>query len=147
MLVCAPTFEVAHQIRQELENLGSKLNKDGCPTVKVSARELVARLLEISDACMVVPAHVWTPWYGMLGSKSGFDSLDECFEDMAAYVHAVKTRLSSDPEMNLGVAAVSKKTIVSFSDAHSLSNMGRELTIFEGNPSYPDLAFGLKKTD
>ena len=66
MLVYAPTFEVVHQIRQELENLGSKLNKDGRPTVKVSARELVARLLEISDACMVVPAHVWTPWYGML---------------------------------------------------------------------------------
>ena len=71
LLVYAPTFKVVHQIRQELENLGSKLNGDGRPTVGVSARDLVARLLEIDDECMVVPAHVWTPWYGMLGSKSG----------------------------------------------------------------------------
>ena len=79
-------FKVVHQIRQELENLDSNLNGDGRPTVGVSARDLVARLLEIDDECMVVPAHVWTPWYGMLGSKSEFDSLDECFGDMAPYV-------------------------------------------------------------
>ena len=124
LLVYAPTFKVVYQIRQELENLGSKLNGDGRPTVGVSARDLVARFLEIDDECMVVPAHVWTPWYGMLGSKYGFDSLDECFGDMAPYVQAVETGLSSDPTMNLRVSAVAGKTIVSFSDAHSLPNMG-----------------------
>ena len=144
LLVYAPTFEVVHRIRQELENRSSKLNSDGRPTVAVSAKELIARLLEIDDTCMVVPAHVWTPWYGMLGSNSGFDSLEECFGDMASHVQAVETGLSSDPAMNWGVPAVEGKTIVSFSDAHSLPNMGRELTVFEGKPGYPDLAAGLK---
>ena len=144
LLVYAPTFEAVRRIRQDLEKLGSNLNSDGRPTVGASARELTARLLDIDDACMVVPAHIWTPWYGLLGSKSGFDSLDECFGDMAPHVSAVETGLSSDPEMNWGVPAVFGKTIVSFSDAHSLPNMGRELTVFEGEPSYVDLAAGLK---
>ena len=89
---------------------------------------------------MAVPAHVWTPWYGMLGSKFGFDSLEECFEDMAPHVQAVETGLSSDPEMNWGVPSFLEKTIVSFLDAYSLSNIGRELTIFEGKPGYVGFA-------
>ena len=100
LLVYVPTFEVVHRIRQDLEKLGSNLNRDGRPTVGASARELTARLLDIDDACMVVSAHIWPPWYGLLGSKSGFDSLGECFGDMAPYVLAVETGLSSDPEMN-----------------------------------------------
>ena len=100
LLIYTPTFQVVHRIIQELENLGSKLNSEGRPTVGISARELFERLLEIDDTSMVVPARVWTPCYGVLGSKSGFDSLDECFGDMAPYVRAVETRLSSDPRMN-----------------------------------------------
>ena len=100
MLVYAPTFEVVHRICQELEQLGSKLNVDGRPTVSVSARELIARLLEIDEDCIVFPAHVWTHWFGLLGSKSGFDSLDECFEYMAPHFQAAETGSSSDPEMN-----------------------------------------------
>ena len=144
LLVFAPDFHAVNGIREMLTGLGSKLNGDGRPTVRASARELTARLLDIDPACMVVPAHIWTPWYGMLGSKSGFDALDECFGDMAQQVHAVETGLSSDPEMNWGVPAVAGKTIVSFSDAHSLPNMGRELTVFQGAASYRDLAAGLK---
>ena len=144
MLVFAPSFEAVHGIREMLAGLNSKLNGDGRPTVGVSARELTARLLDIDEACMVIPAHIWTPWYGMLGSKSGFDALDECFADMAGHVPAVETGLSSDPEMNWAVPALAGKTIVSFSDAHSLPNMGRELTIFEGDARYPNLADGLK---
>ena len=144
MLVFAPNFEAVHGIREMLAGLNSKLNGDGRPTVGVSARELTARLLDIDEACMVIPAHIWTPWYGMLGSKSGFDALDECFADMAGHVPAVETGLSSDPEMNWAVPTLAGKTIVSFSDAHSLPNMGRELTIFEGDARYPNLADGLK---
>ena len=103
LLVYVPTFEAVRRIRQDLEKLGSNLNSDGRPTVGASARELTTRLLEIDDACMAVPAHIWTPWYGLLGSKSGFDSLDECFGDIAPHVSAVETGLSSDPEMNWGV--------------------------------------------
>ena len=145
LLVFAPGFEAVHGIREMLAGLGSKLNGDGRPTVGASARDLTARLLDIDEACMVVPAHIWTPWYGMLGSKSGFDALDECFGDMTAHIPAVETGLSSDPEMNWGVAALAEKTIVSFSDAHSLPNMGRELTVFQGDAGYRDLAVGLKK--
>lgn len=145
LLVFAPGFEAVHDIRNMLEKLGSKLNGDGRPTVRASARDLTARLLEIDEDCMVAPAHIWTPWYGMLGSKSGFDSLDECFGDMTPAIPAVETGLSSDPEMNWGVPALAGKTIVSFSDAHSLPNMGRELTVFQGDPGYQDLAAGLKE--
>lgn len=144
LLVFVPDFEAVHSIRAMLEGLNSKLNGDGRPTVGVSARELTARLLEIDEACTVVPAHIWTPWYGLLGSQSGFDSLDECFGDMTQEIPAVETGLSSDPEMNWGVPALAGKTIVSFSDAHSLPNMGRELTVFEANANYPDLMAGLK---
>ena len=144
LLVFAPDFETVHGIREMLTGLNAKLNGDGRPTVSASARDLTARLLEIDAAIMVVPAHIWTPWYGMLGSKSGFDSLDECFGDMARHIHGVETGLSSDPEMNWRVPGLAGKTFVSFSDAHSLPNMGRELTIFEGDPGYRDLADGLK---
>ena len=144
LLVFAPDFNTVHGIREMLTGLNVKLNGDGRPTVGASARDLTARLLEINPACMVLPAHIWTPWYGMLGSKSGFDSLEECFGDMAQYIHAVETGLSSDPEMNWGVPALAGKTIVSLSDAHSLPNMGRELTVFQGEASYRDLVRGLK---
>ncbi len=144
LLVFAPSFEVVHGIREMLTSLNSKLNGDGRPTVGASARDLTSRLLDIDEACMVIPAHIWTPSYGMLGSKSGFDALGECFGDMAQHVPAVETGLSSDPEMNWVVPAVVGKTIVSFSDAHSLPNMGRELTIFEGSAGYPGVAAGLK---
>jgi len=144
LLVFAPGFDAVHGIREMLQKLNSKLNGDGRPTVGASARDLTARLFDIDEACMVVPAHIWTPWYGMLGSKSGFDALEECFGDMTAHIPAVETGLSSDPEMNWGVPGLAGKTIVSFSDAHSLPNMGRELTVFQGDAGYRDLTSGLK---
>ncbi|HCP24654.1 MAG TPA: DNA helicase UvrD [Dehalococcoidia bacterium] len=145
LLVFAPDFPTVHGINDMLTGLGAKLNGDGRPTVTVSARDLTARLLDISPQCMVVPAHIWTPWYGMLGSKSGFDALDECFQDMTPHIPAVETGLSSDPEMNWRVPALAGKAIVSFSDAHSLPNMGRELTVFAGEPGYRDLSAGLNE--
>ena len=144
LLAFAPDFDTVHGIVEMLTGLNAKLNGDGRPTVGASARDLTARLLDIKPACMVVPAHIWTPWYGMLGSKSGFDSLDECFGDMAQHIHAVETGLSSDPAMNWRVPALAGKTVVSFSDAHSLPNMGRELTVFQGEAGYRDLSTGLK---
>ena len=144
MLAFAPDFDTVRKITKMLTGLNAKLNGDGRPTIAASARDLTARLLDINPDCMVVPAHIWTPWYGMLGSKSGFDSLEECFLDMTQNIHAVETGLSSDPEMNWSVPALSGKTIVSFSDAHSLPNMGRELTVFQGETGYRDLARGLK---
>jgi uncharacterized protein (TIGR00375 family) len=94
---------------------------------------------------MVVPAHAWTPWYGVFGSRSGFDSLEECFLDMTGEVRAIETGLSSDPEMNWGVPYLTRKTIVSFSDAHSLPKLAREVTAFPGPPTYPGLADALAR--
>lgn len=145
LLVFAPDFKAVYSIVEMLTGLGAKLNGDGRPTVCTSARYLTARLLEIDPACLVVPAHIWTPWYGMLGSKSGFDALEECFGDMTPHISAVETGLSSDPEMNWEVPGLAGKTIVSFSDAHSLPNMGRELTVFLGEPGYSDLSEGFKR--
>ncbi|MBG72788.1 MAG: hypothetical protein CMQ50_07825, partial [Gammaproteobacteria bacterium] len=145
LLDFAPGSDAVHAIREMLQNLNSKLNGDGRPTVGASSTDLTARLLDIDEACMVVPAHIWTPWYGMLGSKSGFEALDGCFGDMTPHIPAVETGLSSDPEMNWGVPGLAGKAIVSFSDAHSPPNMGRELTIFQGVASYRDLAAGLRE--
>jgi len=144
LLVFVPDFDAVHAIRAMMEDLNSKLNGDGRPIVGVSAGDLTSRLLEIDEDCTVVPAHIWTPWYGLLRSKSGFDSLEECFGDMTRNIHAVETGLSSDSEMNWPVTALAGKTIVSFSDAHSLPNMGRELDVFEGDATYTDVVVGLK---
>jgi DNA helicase-2/ATP-dependent DNA helicase PcrA len=119
------------------------LASDGRPVLGLPARDLVELALESNPDCIVIPAHIWTPWYGILGSKSGFDSLEECFLDMAPHIHAVETGLSSDPAMNWMVPELAQRTIVSFSDAHSLPKLGREVTVFHGEMSYQGLARAL----
>ena len=142
LLLFAPDFETVDALNQGLAKYG-RLDSDGRPTLKISARDLVSLALESSPQCLIIPAHVWTPWYGVLGSKSGFDSLEECFLDMYPEIHAVETGLSSDPEMNWQVPEMEGKTIVSFSDAHSPAKLGREATAFEGDMSYSGLAQAL----
>ena len=125
LLVFAPGFGAVDRLRRSLADAGAKLDGDGRPSVRLSGRDLTALVLDINRSCMVIPAHVWTPWYGLFGSKSGFDSLEDCFQDMSPFIHAVETGLSSDPEMNWPVGELEGKSIVSFSDAHSLPNLGR----------------------
>lgn len=139
LLLFASGLAAVERINTVLADRGSKLNNDGRPHVGMSARDFTALVLELDPQSMVVPAHIWTPWYGLLGSKSGFDSLDECFGDMADQVHAVETGLSSDPAMNWGVPGIGDRAIVSFSDAHSLPNLGREITVFDQDPTYSGL--------
>ena len=142
VLVLASDFDTVDRINGALVNYGN-LQSDGRPTLRLSARDLTALVLDTNPSCIVIPAHVWTPWYGLFGSKSGFDYLEECFLDLAAQIHAVETGLSSDPEMNWAVPELEDKTIVSFSDAHSLPKLGRELTAFQGDLSYQGLADAL----
>ncbi len=146
MLVFAPSLDTVERINSAFVPLGA-LGQDGRPTLHISPRDLVSLLLELDEECLVFPAHAWTPWYGIFGSKSGFDSLEECFGDMVAHVHAVETGLSSEPAMNWRVPDVDHVSIVSFSDAHSLSKLGRELTIFNGQMTYNGLAQALKSQD
>ena len=146
ILVFAPTFEAVEAINTALGSKG-KLSSDGRPTLRLSARDLVHVLLDIDVRCFVIPAHLWTPWFGLYGSKSGFDSLEECFGDVVGHIYAVETGLSSDPAMNWRVPSLDEVSMVSFSDAHSLPKMGRELTVMRGEPSYDGLRQALVSQD
>ena len=143
LLVFAPDFKSVELLCRSLAAAGAKLEGDGRPSVSLSARDLTALAIDLD--CMVIPAHVWTPWYGMYGSKSGFDHLEDCFQDMSRYIHAVETGLSSDPEMNWSMSELGWRSIVSFSDAHSLPNLGREVTVFAGEPGYDSLRDALAR--
>lgn len=138
LLVLAPDFQAVERLSATLADHGS-LASDGRPILRLSGRDAVEAALHADARCEVIPAHVWTPWYAVLGSRGGFDSLAECFGDMAPYIHAVETGLSSDPAMNWRVPELENRTILSFSDAHSPSKLGREVTIFEGELAYDGL--------
>ena len=103
--------------------------------------------MAIENLCIVIPAHAWTPWFSVYGSDGGFDSLDECFGDAIKVIHAVETGLSSDPGMNWRIKELDDKALVSFSDAHSLPRLGREVTVFNGSLSYNGLDEALKTQD
>ena len=147
ILVFAPTFATVAKINSKLGTRGVKLDGDGRPTLKINPHDLVEMLLEIDPRCFVIPAHAWTPWFGLFGSKSGFDSLKECFGDLTAHVPAVETGLSADPTMCWRVPDLDDLSIVSFSDAHSLPKLARELTTFNGEPSYDGLLEALRTQD
>jgi uncharacterized protein (TIGR00375 family) len=146
LLVFAPSLEVVERVNAALGSKGN-LASDGRLTVKLSPRDLASTLLEIDSRCLLIPAHVWTPWFGIFGSKSGFDSLQECFGDMTPHIYAVETGLSSEPAMNWRIPELDSLSIVSFSDAHSLPNMGRELTVMRGDLSYDGLVESLRTQD
>lgn len=130
-LVFAPDFDTAEKINKELVKRGANLSADGRPIIGLSSKNLLELILEIDQRCLLIPCHAWTPHFGVYGSKSGFDSLTECFEELAEYVYAIETGISSDPEMNWRVKELKNRSIVSFSDAHSPANMAREATTFE----------------
>lgn len=131
-LVFAPDFEVANKINAELVKRGCNLKSDGRPIIGLSSRDLAEIVFSISDKSMIVPAHVWTPWFALYGSMSGFDSIDEAFGEFSKYIYAVETGLSSDPIMNWRVKELDNRMILSFSDSHSGAKLGREATVFEG---------------
>ena len=133
VLALAPSLETVERINSALAAHGN-LASDGRPVLRLTPRDLLETLLEIDDRCILIPAHLWTPWYGLYGSKSGFDSLEESFGDIADRIPAVETGLSSDPAMNWGVPSLDDVSIVSFSDAHSPAKLGRELTVVRRRP-------------
>ena len=147
ILMLVPSLSSVSRINDALKRRGAKLDGDGRPTLTMSPRDLLEMILEIEPRCMMIPAHAWTPWFGIFGSKSGFDSLEECFGDLTPHIHAIETGLSSDPAMCWRVPELDDISIVSFSDAHSLPKLARELTVFNGNPSYDGLAEALRTQD
>jgi len=130
-LVFAPNFETVEKINKELTLRGANLLSDGRPITGLTAKNVAEVALGVDSRCLIIPAHAWTPYFSVFGSISGFDSIDECFEELAPEIYAIETGLSSDPAMNWRIAELSSRRIVSFSDAHSPAKMGREATAFE----------------
>ncbi len=147
IVVIAPDLSVVEKINAQLGWQG-KLKSDGRPILGMSAIELVKVVFKASPDCIIIPAHIWTPWFSLFGSMSGFDSLKECFGEFANQIPAIETGLSSDPAMNWRLSQLDTKQIVSFSDAHSPQNLGREATVFElAELNFNNLAQALKKPD
>jgi PHP family Zn ribbon phosphoesterase len=130
-VVLAPSFATAEKINKRLLSHRYNLSSDGRPIIGMSSKHLLQTILEIDEKSLLIPAHIWTPWFGVYGEKSGFNSLEECFEELAPYVYGIETGLSSDPEMNWQMKELATRSILSFSDAHSPAKMGREATVFE----------------
>ncbi len=130
-LVFVPNLEIAEKVNQALVKRGANIASDGRPIIGMSCHDLLDMILNIDERCILTPCHIWTPHFGVYGSASGFDSLEEAFGDLAKYVYGIETGISSDPEMNWVIPELQNRSILSFSDAHSAPKMGRELTVFE----------------
>ncbi|MBI4059209.1 DNA helicase UvrD [Candidatus Microgenomates bacterium] len=131
LLIFAPNFAAATKINAALTRLRMNLFSDGRPILGMSARDITRLVMETDGRSLVIPAHVWTPWFSLYGSMSGFDSIEECFGDMAKFIYGIETGLSSDPAMNWRVQDLDNRSILSFSDAHSPAKLLREATVFE----------------
>jgi len=146
LIIFSPSIEVCEKINNYLKLYGS-LESDGRPTLNLDAKELLKIVLNISEDCLVVPAHIWTPWFSLFGSKSGFDSIEECFEEYSNYIFAGETGLSSDPAMNWRLSSLDRITLISCSDAHSPSHIGREANVFNCELSYFEIIKAIKEKD
>ena len=129
LCVFAPNLTVVEKFNKKLEARGINLRADGRPILGLTAKEILSLMLETDERMVLIPAHAWTPWFGVFGSKSGYDSLEECFEDLTPHIFAIETGLSSDPVMNWRLSALDQITLVSNSDAHSLGKLGREANV------------------
>ena len=143
-VILSPNIETCAKINKTLGEIGN-LRSDGRPILGLDSKLLLKILLEISPDIELIPAHIWTPWFAIFGSKSGFDSVEECFDDLSEHIHALETGLSSDPKMNWQVGRNAPYMLISNSDAHSLEKIGREATIFDTEISYPAILNALRK--
>ncbi len=148
LVLLVPSIEIAERINSYFDTKGRR-DYDGRPIFKISGNEFACEMMKISRDIEIIPAHIWTPWFGVFGSQSGFDSLKECFKDELENVHAIETGMSSDPEMNWRIKELENKSIVSFSDAHSFwpFRLGREATIFRKTDSYKDILRQIREND
>ncbi|MDR0708107.1 MAG: UvrD-helicase domain-containing protein [Treponema sp.] len=142
-LVILPDIKAAETFQTLLERVGN-IRSDGRPILGVDSRDVLRLLLDADDRSLLIPAHIWTPWFSALGAKSGFDSIDECYGDLTPYIPAIETGLSSNPPMNWALSSLDRFSIISNSDAHSPDKLGREATIFEMDRSYSSLSKALR---
>ena len=144
LVILAPSIEAVEKINTQLGWIGN-LKADGRPTLGLDAKELLKIVLNICQDCLVIPAHIWTPWFSLFGSRSGFDSIEECFEEYSKYIYAGETGLSADPKMCWRISELDKITLISNSDAHSPQKLGREANVFDTELSYYAIIDAIKK--
>ncbi len=145
-MIFAPSFEVVEKINDELSQFG-KLGSDGRPIFGFPVKELVEIITDITDECFIVPAHAWTPWFSVFGANSGFDSLEECFEEQLKHISCIETGLSSDPQMNWRWSALDNIALISNSDAHSPNRIGREANVFDCTMTFRDIVKVIQTKD
>lgn len=145
-LICVPSIKEASAIAQELGKVGN-IDSDGRPIFGLSSETLAGLVFGVSEHAMLIPAHVWTPWFAIFGSKSGFDTIEECFEKWTPRIFAVETGLSSDPAMNWMVQSLDNVAIISNSDCHSPEKIMREANVLEGQMSYDTIYNAFKARD
>ncbi len=129
-----------------MQTIGN-IKADGRPVFGQHVKDMVKLVMDISPECFIVPAHVWTPWFSLFGANSGFDSVEECFQEQSKHIYCMETGLSSDPEMNWRLSALDKITLISNSDAHSPRRLGREANVFDCNLDYSEIIDVLKTND
>ena len=134
-VILLPSLEAADAMAQRLEKIGN-IHSDGRPILGLDSHDLLEMMLDVCPEGILIPAHIWTPHFSVLGAKSGFDSVEECFEELTPYVHALETGLSSDPAMNWRISKLDRYQLVSNSDAHSPSKLGREANLLDIDCSY-----------
>ncbi|HMB00856.1 MAG TPA: UvrD-helicase domain-containing protein [Spirochaetota bacterium] len=144
-LILAPDFKTVKRIQQQIKNLNGNIESDGRPILGLDSRDLLELALSASDNIFFIPAHIWTPWFSMLGSKSGFNNVKECYADLTDHIYAMETGLSSDPPMNWMIKFLDQYTLVSNSDAHSPEKLGREANLFDTGLSYNEIIAAVKK--
>ena len=146
-LILSPNLKTALMINQALAKRGVNLISDGRPITGLSAHDVAEIALTINEKCLIIPAHIWTPWFSLYGHMSGYDLLTDCYRDLSNQIFAVETGLSSDPAMNWKVDELDNRQILSFSDAHSAVKLGREATVFDlPEVSYPELRNAITST-
>lgn len=145
-VILLPSLEIAKVLSLRLEQIGN-LRSDGRPILGLDSRDLLEITLEICPEAIFIPAHIWTPHFSLFGAYSGFDSIEECFEDLTPYIHALETGLSSDPAMNWRLSALDGFTLVSNSDAHSPAKLAREANLFDTELSYSAMAAALRQPE
>lgn len=137
-VILLPSLEAADAMAQRLEKIGN-IHSDGRPILGLDSHDLLEMMLDVCPEGILIPAHIWTPHFSVLGAKSGFDSVEECFEELAPYIHALETGLSSDPAMNWRISKLDRYQLVSNSDAHSPSKLGRKANLLDIDCSYEGL--------
>jgi len=146
IVIFAPSIEAIEKINKKLSTIGN-LKSDGRPILGLDAKELLKIVLDSDKDCFFVPAHILTPWFSVFGSKSGFDSLEECFEDLTKYIFALETGLSANPAMIWRIPDGRRLTLISNSDAHSPSKLGREANVFDTDLNYNSIIKAIKEKD